>query len=219
MSYIWAWQCISYFYWPNPEIKDGYVTSNLIGPHKPVDTLQCPQFVLEIQLSPPTLIIDLRGPVCPLALIHTIKPGLHVQMDLFVPSFNTWWLKQNGCQCCRQHFQKHFLQWNPCCPLSTKRLLNFNENICILIHISLFIPSVFIPKGPNDNDAALVEIMMWCHTIRSNDGLIYWYYAFSEIDFSQHIMSKIFIFGECILVLGKSLKCPGKVLKMSWESP
>ena len=74
VSYIWAWHCISYFHWPNWEVKDGYVTSNLIGPHKPVDTLQWPQFVLEIQLSPPTLIIDLWGPVCPPALIHTIKP-------------------------------------------------------------------------------------------------------------------------------------------------
>ena len=33
----------------------------------------------------------------------------------------------------------------------------FNENFCILIEISL----KFVPKGPIDNNSALVQIMAW----------------------------------------------------------
>ena len=35
-----------------------------------------------------------------------------------------------------------------------------NKNYCILIEISL----KFVPKGPIDNNSALVEVMAWCRT-------------------------------------------------------
>ena len=40
-----------------------------------------------------------------------------------------------------------------------------SENSCILIEISL----KFVPKGPVDNKAELIQVMAWC---RSRDKLI-----------------------------------------------
>ena len=38
------------------------------------------------------------------------------------------------------------------------RCIFMNEKFCILIKISL----KFVPRGPSDNNPALVQIMAWC---------------------------------------------------------
>ena len=40
------------------------------------------------------------------------------------------------------------------------RCIFLNENVRILIHISL----KFVPRGSNDNKSALVQVMAWCQT-------------------------------------------------------
>ena len=52
--------------------------------------------------------------------------------------FNTWRQRQNG----KQHFQKHFIEWN----------------IWISIEISL----KFVPKSLIDNKLSLDGIKAWC---------------------------------------------------------
>ena len=42
--------------------------------------------------------------------------------------------------------------------VNTFKCFFFNENVWILINISL----QFVPKGPINNMAALVQIMAWC---------------------------------------------------------
>ena len=58
-----------------------------------------------------------------------------------VAYFNVWKVAQNGC---------HFADDNFRCIFA-------NENVCILIKIS----PKFVPKGPIDNNPALVKIMAW----------------------------------------------------------
>ena len=58
--------------------------------------------------------------------------------------FNIMRHRQDG-----RHFQGDIFKW-----------IFFNENCCVLIHISL----KYVPKGPIDNNLALVQIMAWCQT-------------------------------------------------------
>ena len=46
--------------------------------------------------------------------------------------------------------------WSPCCGRHF-RCISVNENVCMLIQI----PLKFVPKGPINNNAALVQAMAW----------------------------------------------------------
>ena len=50
------------------------------------------------------------------------------------------------------------IKWLPTCRRQHFKCIFLNENVCILIKISL----KFVPKGPINNIPALVQIIVWC---------------------------------------------------------